>query len=97
MSDSDPLFVTESQEDGSHRPLTLPEYAGWFLADIEHHFGPRDRSFTLLGIDIDRSQGKPPQLWFPDTGIAPDDAERRSRHIVIRLGPNALTPHFPYG
>ena len=91
MSDSDPLFVTESQEDGSHRPLTLPEYAGWFLADIEHHFGPRDRSFTLLGIDIDRSQGKLPHLWFPDTGIAPDDAERRSRHIVIRLGPNALT------
>ena len=86
-----PLFVTEFLEDGSHIPMTLPEYASQFLADIECRFGPRDRSFTLVGIDIVRTQGKPPHLWFPDSGIAPDDAERRSRHIVIRLGPNALT------
>ena len=91
MSVVDSLFTTEFWEDGSHSPMTLPEYTSQFLADIERRFGPRDRSFTLAGIDIGRSQGKPPHLRFPDTGIAPDDAERRSRHIVIRLGPNALT------
>ncbi len=90
MSVVDSLFVTEFREDGSHSPMTLPEYASQFLADIERRFGPRDHSFTLLGIDIDRTLDKPPQLWFPDSGITPDDAERRSRHVVVRLGPTAL-------
>ena len=84
------LFTTEFWEDGSHSPRTLTEYASQFLADIEYRFGSRDRSFSLVGIDIDRTRDKPPHLWFPDTGIAPDDAERRSRHVVIRLGPHAL-------
>ena len=91
MNVIDSLFTTEFWEDGSHSPMTLTEYASQVLADIERRFGPRDRSFTLIGIDIDRTQDKPPHLWFPDTGIAPDDAERRSRHVVIRLGPYALT------
>ena len=91
MNVIDSLFATKYREDGSHGPMTLPEYASRFLADIEHCFGPRDRSFTLVGIDIDRTPDNPPQLWFPDSGIATDDAERRSRHIVIRLGPAALT------
>ena len=86
----DSLFVTGLWEDGSHSPMTLPEYASWFLADIERQFGPRDRSFTLVGIDIDRTPGRPPHLWYPDSGIPPDDAEGRSRHIVIRRGPAAL-------
>ena len=85
------LFTTEFWEDGSHSPMTLPEHASQFLADIERRFGPRDCSFTLVGIDIDRTPGKSPHLWYPNSGIAPDDAERHSRHIVIRLGPNALT------
>ena len=91
MSVVDSLFVTEFREDGSHSPMTLPEYASRFLVDIERWFGPRDRSFTLVGIDIDRTPGKQPHLWYPDSGIPPDDAEKRSRHVVIRLGPNALT------
>ena len=91
MSDSGSLFVTQSQEGGSHSPMTLPEYASWFLADIEAWFGPRDRSFALVGIDIDRTPGKPPHLWYPNSGIPPDDAEGRSRHAVVRLGPAGLT------
>ncbi len=71
--------------------MILPEYVSRFLADIEHRFGPRDYSFTVTGIDIDKTPNHLPRLWFPDTGIAHDDAERRSRHIVIRLGPGALT------
>ena len=85
------LFATKFLEDGSHGPMTLPEYVSRFLADIEHWFGPRDRLFALVGIDIDRTPGNPPRLWFPDSGIAPDGAERRSRHVVIRLSPEALT------
>ena len=87
----DSLFVTKFREDGSHSPMTLPKYASRFLADIEHSFGPRDRSFTLAGIDLDRTPGRCPRLWYPDSGIAPEDAERRSKHVVIRLGSNALT------
>ena len=91
MSVIDSLFTTEFQEDGSSSSITLSVYASRFIADIECLFGPRDRSFTLVGIVIDKTPGNPPQLWFPDNGIPPDDAERRSRHIVIRLAPNALT------
>ena len=85
------LFATKYREDGSHGPMTLPEYASRFLADIEHWFGPRDRSFVLVGIDIDCTPDNSPRLWFPESGIVPDDAERRSRHIVIRLSQAALT------
>ena len=91
MSGVDPLFATMYREDGSHGPMTLPEYASRFLADIEHCFGPRDHSFVLVGIDIDKTPNNRPRLWFPDSGIQPDDTERRSRHVVIRLGSSALT------
>ena len=91
MNVVDSLFATTFREDGSHYPKTLPEYASEYLADIEQRFGPRDRSFALVGIDIDKTPGKSPRNWFPDCGIATDDAERRSRHVVIRLGPAALT------
>ena len=91
MSGVDPLFTTMYREDGSHGPMTLPEYASRFLADIEHCFGPRDHSFVLVGIDIDKTPNNRPRLWFPDSGIQPDDTERRSRHVVIRLGSSALT------
>ena len=58
MSVIDSLFTTWFREDGSHSPKTLPEYASQFLADIEHRFGPRDRSFALVGIDIDENAGQ---------------------------------------
>ena len=91
MTVIDSLFATKFQEDGSHSPMTLPEYASRFLDDIERWFGPRDRSFALVGIDIDSTPDNSPRLWFPNSGIALDDAEQRSRHVVIRLGPTALT------
>lgn len=89
MTTFDSLFSTSFQEGGSHRPRTLPEHASWFLAEIEVLFGSRDSSFSLLGIDIDKTPGNPPRLWYPDTGIAPADSERRSRHVVIRLSASA--------
>ena len=86
MNVIDALFATTFQEDGTHAPMTLPEYASQFLADIENRFGLRDRSFALVGIDIDKTPGNAPCIWFPDSGMVLDDGRRRSRHIVIRLG-----------
>ena len=71
--------------------MTLPLYASTFLADIEPLFGPRDPSFTIVGIEIDATSGACPHLWYPDSGIPPDDPDRRSRHVVIRLASNVLT------
>ena len=91
MNVIDALFATKFREDGTHAPMTLPEYASQFLADIENRFGLRDRSFALVGIDIDETPGNAPRIWFPDSGMVPGDEQRRSRHIVIRLGANTLT------
>lgn len=91
MNVIDFLFTTELQADGSSVTTTLPAFASQFLADIERQFGQRDRSFTLLRIDINRTPGAGPCIWYPDSGIPPGDSERRSKHIVIRLGPTALT------
>lgn len=83
------LFVMSFQESSGHHVMTLPEYASRFLAEIEVLFGPRDPSFSLLGIDIDKTPGNQPRLWYPDTGIAAEDSERRSKHVVIRLSGTA--------
>ena len=91
MNVIDSLFITTDTGVGSHAPMTLPKYASQYLADIESWLGPRDPSFALVGIDIDMTPGNPPRLWFPDSGIPPDDAEQRSRHVIIHLGPSALT------
>ena len=91
MSDLDYLFTTTSNEGGRYSPMTLPMYTGLFLADLEHLFGPRDRSFTLLGIDICNTPGYPPRLWFPSSGDAPDAPNGRFRYIVIHLGPAAFS------
>ena len=84
------LFTSQLGEDDRYSPITLPLCASLFVAEIEHLFGSRDRSFTLLGIDIDTTPGQTSRLWYPPSGIPPDDAARRSRHVIIRLGPNAL-------
>lgn len=91
MSAIESLFVTQLQEDGSHWALTLPACTSRFLADIEQLFGPRDPLFSMVGIEIDATPGALPHLWYPDSGIAPDDTDRRSRHVAIRLTTNSLT------
>ena len=91
MRVSESLITTRLLEDGSHESMTLPSYASLFLAEIESLFGPRDRSFTLLGVVFDKSPSNPPQLWYPDSGIPPGDAQGRSRHVAISLSGPALT------
>lgn len=90
MSAVESLFLTQLQGDGSHWAMTLPVCSSRFLADLEHLFGPRDHSFTLVGFEVDMTPGACPHLWFPDSGISPGDAEGRSRHVVIRLSQHAL-------
>lgn len=35
-----------------------------FLACLENLFEPRDPSFPLIGIDINRTPGESPRLWY---------------------------------
>ena len=86
--------VTRCLSDGTEEPFHLyswlSETAWQFIAHIESHFGPRDSSFNLISIQVQSSKTNRPQLWFPDSGIPPNDPEGRSRQIVIRLSPAAL-------
>ena len=91
MTVLDFLFTTEHQVDGRSSQITLPIYTSQFLADLEKRFGPRDRSYTLVGIHVDKKQGNLPCLWYPDSGIPLGDSERRSKHVIVRLASNALT------
>jgi len=52
---------------------TLASRLGQMLHDLEGRFGPRDPSYTILGIEF-KAGG--PQLWFPGN----------RRHMVIQLG-----------
>lgn len=47
------------------------------LADVEARYGPRDRSYTVLGIEFGPGN---PQLWYPGN----------RDHIVVQLDANAL-------
>ena len=68
---------------GTTHPATLPEYASYYLSVLERLFGPRDKSFTLVGIDICRTPEVSPHPWFLGTGDL--------KHILIRLASNAAT------
>ena len=69
--------------------MTIPGWAGVFIAELEEMFGPRDPSFTLVVIDVD-ADGVP-SLWYPNSGVSSADSEGRGRHVIIRLGWAALT------
>ena len=70
-----------TRDAGNSHPVTLAEYTSYYLSELERLFGPRDKSFTLVGIDICRTPGVPPHPWYPGTG--------NRKHIIIRLAPNA--------
>jgi len=83
------LFSTEQRPDRSYWPETLPNRASVFVAQLEEQFGRRDQSFTLLGIEVVQNH-RQPQLFFPVSGIPPNDSAKRSRHIIIQLPPSVL-------
>ncbi len=84
-----PLFVTTQHEDGTYR-YTLASRTSEFIAEIEKLFGPRNSSFTYVGLEIDETPDSKPKNWFPYSGIPSDEKGKRSRHVLIRLGENAM-------
>ena len=74
-------FVTRGNNDGVYS-RTLTRHLGLFLSDIESKFGPRDTSFTILGIEILETQGVP-HIWFPSN---PDNC----KHVIVHLAENTL-------
>ena len=76
-------FVTRLDSDGAYSPRSLPQYLGSYVVDLEQRFGPRDSSFTILGIELVDSPTEEPHLWFPNTDPA-------GKHIVVHLSPQPL-------
>jgi hypothetical protein len=56
---------------------TLASRLGQLLAKAESQFGPRDRSFTILGVEF---RAGVPQLWFPGN----------CGHVIVQLGLPAM-------
>ncbi len=71
------LFVNEQQSDGSSR-WTLASRLGDMIYRAEELFGPRDSSYTILGVEF---FGDIPHIWYPGN----------RQHIVIRLSLEAAT------
>ena len=93
MTAADSYFLTRQADERGTRyaPPTLARFLGECIAALEARFGPRDRRFTPLGVEIveGRTGGaggplRPPCLWFPSNG------EGVRRHVVLLLGPYAL-------
>jgi hypothetical protein len=57
--------------------FTLTTYLGRFLREAEELAGPRDPSWTILGVEFfgDEREGAVPQIWYPGN----------CGHIAIRL------------
>lgn len=47
---------------GQLRTVTLPTILGQILSELEHRYGERDRTWTILGVEFGADG---PQNWFP--------------------------------
>lgn len=72
------LLLAQPRAGGSGFSWTLASRLGHMLRTIEERYGPRDLSWTILGVEF-CSDG--PQLWFPGN----------RRNIVIQLDDDCLT------
>jgi hypothetical protein len=61
---------------------TLPSRLGDMLGRAEEQFGPRDKEYTVLGIEFGPDPS--PHLWFPGN----------AKRIVIQLASNALLSDY---
>lgn len=64
---------------------TLATEIGRMLTELEERYGPRDISWTLLGVEF---WDGVPMIWYPRDGNKPDP-----KHIAIRLSPAAFSDH----
>jgi len=72
------LFVANPLPTNNGYSWTLASRLGEMLHRAEQLFGPRDQSYTILGVEF--SSGTP-QLWYPGS----------RKHIVIQLTNECLT------
>ena len=72
------LLVAQRKSNGKGYTWTLASLLGDMLHIAEKLFGPRDRSYTILGLEF-TSDG--PRIWYPGD----------RQHIVIQLDPSAAT------
>ena len=71
------LIICNPLPSGSGWTWTLASRLGAMLSDAEALFGPRDASYTILGIEF---RDGVPQTWYPNN----------CRHIVVQLGRDCL-------
>lgn len=83
------LFIAIRTDNPKYSP-TLSWWTSVFITDIENLFGPRDSTFTLVGVDMDETDNAVPRVWFPNSGISPVGNGKQHRHVIIRLVGNAL-------
>jgi hypothetical protein len=57
---------------------TLASRLGHILRILEDRFGPRDRSYTILGVEIG---GETPQIWYPGN----------CKNVVVQITRDCLT------
>ncbi|MBW3622320.1 MAG: hypothetical protein KY468_02805 [Armatimonadetes bacterium] len=79
MHIDDRLFVAQRLPEGFPHGYTwtLASRLGEMLRRLEERYGPRDSSFTLLGIEFEETG---PLIWFPGA----------SRYVIIQLSTNTL-------
>jgi hypothetical protein len=70
-------------ESGSPYSLTLASRLGHMLEMAEQRFGPRDKSYTILGFEF---RAGLPQIWFPGDGM----------NVIVQLdSANLNDPNLP--
>ena len=72
------LLIAQRLPEGNGYTWTLASRLGDMLHIAEKLFGPRDPSYTILGIEFGPDN---PRIWHPEN----------RRHIVIQLSPSAAT------
>lgn len=76
----DHLFSEDLKERGMS--WTLTTRTGEMLTELEGRYGPRDKSWTLLGVEFCEHG---PDIWYPGGNDSPPP-----KHIAIRLSPAAF-------
>jgi hypothetical protein len=71
------LVLSKPLESGNGYTWTLSSMLGLMLRHAEAKFGPRDQSYTILGIEFINGI---PQVWYPGN----------CKHIVIQIGKECL-------
>lgn len=75
------LLFAQRTANGEGYTWTLPSRLGEMLNMAEALFGPRDYSYTLLGIEFVSDN---PRIWYPGN----------RRHVIIQLDLSAATSMF---